>query len=80
MILVDAQGKESRELDQGNESGGSATRSPNLRQVPILGPVGYGPTILPLRTPISNRILTNAQAPVSGHADPGLSECNPAST
>ena len=46
MILEDAHERdESRELDQENESGGSATRSPSLRQVLILGlatlPLGH---------------------------------------
>ena len=43
-------GKESQELNQGNESEGSTTRSPSLRQVSILRLA----TLL-LSTPISNR-------------------------
>ena len=68
-------GKDSRELIKGNVSGGSATKSPSFHQVLILGL-----STLPLRTRISNRNFTNVQAPESGYAGPGLSECNPTST
>ena len=68
-------GKESREIDQENELGGSATRSPSPCQVPILRLA----TLL-LGTPISNRDFTIVLALESGYPSPMLSECNPTST
>jgi len=68
-------GKESRELIKENVSGGFATKSLSFYQVPILGLA-----TLSLRTLISSRKFLIHRALGSGHTDPGLSECNPAST
>ena len=66
--------KGSREPVKGNGIGESATKSPSFSQVLILGLA-----TIQLRTPISNKKFLILQAPISGHANPGLSGCNPAS-
>ena len=68
-------GEESIESDKGDESGGLSDMISHFCQVPILGLA-----MLPLRTPISNRKSLILHALGSGHADSGLSGCNPRST
>ena len=56
-------------------SGESATKPPSLRQVLVLGHA-----MLPLRLWLASDSLWYSSAPISRHADVGLSGCNSAST
>jgi len=68
-------GKGSRESDNEDRSGRSSDTFPSFYQVPILRLA-----TLSLCTLISNRKSLILQASGSGHADHGLSGCNPANT
>jgi len=76
--VVDAREQEggiSRNSDKEDGTGEPSDAFSSVCQVLILGLA-----MLLLCTPVTNRIFTNVQAPGSGHADLGLSECNLMST